>query len=103
MKKIVNKNSQTKTVAIFGAFDILHPGHFNFIHQAKKLGLVTVVIGRDSTIKKIKGRTYLFIIRNIRKKNLENTKLVNTVLIGNEDSPYTILKKIKPDIILLGP
>jgi tRNA pseudouridine55 synthase len=90
------------TVAVFGAFDILHPGHISLISQAKKIGKPVVIIGRDSTIKRIKG-TQPFYNEQTRKKNLEQTNLAAEVKLGNEDSPYKIIETLKPNIILLGP
>ena len=45
-----------KRVLIFGAFDILHPGHFYLIRVAKGRGVVAVCLARDETIEKVKGR-----------------------------------------------
>ena len=41
---------------IFGTFDLLHPGHFFVLEEAAKRGDVTVVVARDSTVKRIKNR-----------------------------------------------
>src|SRR3989338_7442094 len=42
--------------ANFGTFDLLHPGHINFLNQAKKFDQLIIVIGRDRTVKQIKGK-----------------------------------------------
>lgn len=67
-----------------------------------RLGSVSIVIGRDTTIQRVKGRPP-FYNENDRKKQLESTGLADRVIIGGAGSPYDILDKIKPDFILLGP
>ena len=94
--------STNLTVAVFGAFDILHPGHIFLLKQARLLGKTLVIVGRDNTILKVKGKLPFFSEQK-RKKNLESTTLAYKVLLGNEGSPYEILDTVKPDIILLGP
>ena len=91
-----------KKVLVFGTFDGLHPGHINFFEQAKKLGdYLVVVVGRDVTVNKIKGR---FPKRSelLCLKAVQQCQLVNEAMLGNIGNPYEIIKKIKPDIIALG-
>lgn len=98
------KNSsekRMKKVLAFGTFDQLHPGHLNFLKQAKKYGAVFVVVARDQTVKKKKGR----LPKQKEKKRLNEIKktgLVTKVFLGNLQNKYLSLKKIKPDIICLG-
>lgn len=44
------------TIAIFGSFDGLHPGHDYVLHEAKKHGDVTVILARDEVIRRLKQR-----------------------------------------------
>ncbi len=47
-----------KRVVCAGTFDHLHPGHLDFLRQAKALGDELVVIAaRDETVSRIKGFT----------------------------------------------
>ena len=91
-----------KKVIAFGTFDGLHPGHIYYLEQAKKFGELTVVIARDSTVKKIKGRKTLFNEKE-RKKMIESLKVVDKAVLGEKKgSKFEILKKLKPEIIVLG-
>ncbi len=94
-------SSHPKQVMIFGAFDIIHPGHLYLIKQAAQLGKVIAVIARDKTIVKIKGKKPYFTEQQ-RKENLAKLKITEKVILGDEKDPYLIIEKIKPDIILLG-
>ncbi|MDD3887217.1 MAG: adenylyltransferase/cytidyltransferase family protein [Patescibacteria group bacterium] len=91
-----------KKVLIFGAFDLLHPGHLDFFKQAKKLGdSLTVIVARDQTVSAIKKHRTLFNEQE-RLANVKNQKIVNEARLGNLDDPYKIVKQEKPDIIALG-
>ncbi len=91
-----------KKIMVFGTFAILHPGHLNYFKQAKKLGdYLIVIIGRDETVQKIKGRSP----QNKEGERLikvEQQKIVDKALLGNLDDPYKIIKQERPDIIALG-
>ncbi len=87
---------------LFGTFDGLHEGHFDLFRQAKKYGdYLVVVVARDVNVKKIKNRLP---IRNENKRleELKQSKLVNEVLLGNENDPYKIIKELRPDVICIG-
>jgi len=93
---------KNKTALVFGTFDILHLGHLNFFKQAKKFGdILIVVVARNATVKKVKGK----LPKNNEKKRLKlvkNTEIVDQALLGLEGNKYKIIKKIKPDVICLG-
>jgi FAD synthetase len=91
-----------KKVLVFGTFDGLHPGHINFFQQAKKLGdELIVVVARDATVEKVKGRRPRK-NENARLSDARNAGIAGEVLLGNLGDPYAIIKQIKPDIIALG-
>jgi FAD synthetase len=94
--------SEMKKVLVFGTFDGLHLGHINFFEQAKKLGdKLTVVVGRDVTVKKVKGRSPKY-NENDRLAAVRDSKLADEAMLGNLGDPYAIIKQIEPDIIALG-
>lgn len=92
-----------KKILVFGTFDGLHEGHLNFFKQAKEYGdYLVVVVGRDSTIVKTKGRSPKFNEQE-RLKAVQDCGLVNEVRLGNEgNNPYKIIKEVSPRIICLG-
>ncbi len=91
-----------KKVLCAGTFDHLHPGHIDFLKQAKSLGdQLIVVVARDKNVQRIKG------IKpeneEMRKLELEKTKIPDQVVLGNLDQdPLSILKELLPDIVALG-
>jgi len=89
-------------VLIAGNFDVIHPGHIYFLTEASKLGDVTVVVARDETIKKFKGRAPIF-NENERKLILENLKMVKKAILGDQKDFFVPVLTENPDIIFLGP
>jgi FAD synthetase len=90
-------------VLIAGTFDLIHPGHVKFIQEASQLGEVTVIVGRDSTVRKIKGRTPV-IPENQRLEVVKHLKGVKKAVLGYDgDDPLKIVQDLNPDILLLGP
>lgn len=91
-----------KKVLVTGTFDIIHPGHLSFLKQAKRRGnFLIAVIGRDATVKRVKGCAPYFNERE-RRQNLKALNVANKVVLGNYGDKLSIIEKLKPDIICLG-
>ena len=95
-----------KTVMAFGSFDILHPGHILYLRKASWLGnLLIVVVARDESIRKLKGRNPIFNQRE-RLEMVGSLSFVHKAVLGNKmDRPedrFNIIKKYRPDVIALG-
>lgn len=88
-----------------GCFDILHPGHICTLEYARYVvgseGKVIVGINSDGSAERIKRRP--IINQEFRKKMLESLKVVDEVFIFEEDTPYELIKSIKPDYLVKGP
>tara|TARA_B100002019_G_C20947644_1_gene439970 strand:- start:29 stop:409 length:381 start_codon:yes stop_codon:yes gene_type:complete len=85
-----------------GCFDVLHRGHFELLKYCKSLGDVIVGINSDESIKNLKGPSRPVFSVEDRKFMLESCKYVDGVVIFEEDTPYNLIKKLKPDIIVKG-
>jgi len=90
-----------KTVMAFGTFDILHPGHINFLNQAKRHGRLIVVIARDETVKQVKGRLPKHSEKQ-RLKAILSLNLADIAVLGSLNDKYAAIKKYKPEVIALG-
>lgn len=89
-----------KKIMVFGTYDVLHKGHLDFFKQARKYGdYLIVVVGRDKTVKKIKGR---FPRRRECRRLAELIPYADKVVLGSLKDRYAAIKKYKPDIICLG-
>ena len=91
-----------KKVMVFGTFDIIHPGHLDFFRQAKKYGQkLIVVIGRDSTVKKIKNKLPQNSEKD-RQKLAGALRVVDQVVLGNSKDQMKIIRRFKPAVVCLG-
>jgi len=93
-------------VMAFGVFDVLHPGHVFFLSKARRLGSeLFVVVARDSTVEKLKGRKPVF-DEKARLTLVQALKPVSRAVLGNEvegESDFLeIVKKFKPAVVALG-
>lgn len=91
-----------KTVMVFGTFDYLHAGHENLFTQAREHGdYIVAIIGRDKTVKTIKGN---FPDHNEKQRleNLNETHWADEAVLGNEKDKTKVIKQYKPDVIALG-
>ncbi len=86
-------------VMCFGTFDIFHPGHVFYLHEAFKLARkMTVVIARDTRVEKIKWRRPKD-NENCRQENVTNTFGEAQVVLWDIDDIFAPLKKYTPDIL----
>jgi len=100
------QNERQPVVLASGVFDLLHLGHVKFLEEAKKAGgknaKLVVVIARDRTVEKTKGRKP-FVSENERRMLVESLKVVDEAVLGIKNfSIGDMINTIKPDIIALG-
>ena len=91
-----------KTIFTNGCFDVLHRGHFELLKHCHSLGRVVVGVNTDSSIKRLKGADRPFFNEIDRAFMLECCKYVDEVILFDDDTPYNLIKQIKPDIIVKG-
>jgi FAD synthetase len=95
-----------KIVLASGVFDLLHLGHVRFLEDAKRAGgknaKLIVIIARDSTIEKTKGRKPIM-SEDQRCALVESLRVVDEAVLGYEGLEIgEVIEKIKPDFIALG-
>lgn len=91
-----------KIVFTNGCFDVLHKGHVELLKYCKTLGSVIVGVNSDQSVKRLKGDHRPYFSQEDRKFMLESCKYVDGVVVFDEDTPYNLIKKLKPDIIVKG-
>lgn len=95
-----------KVVLASGTFDLLHYGHVKYLEEAKKIGgknaELIVIVARDSTVKKRKGRKTVM-PEDQRRSLVEALKVVDEAILGCEDfDMIKVVERTKPDIIAVG-
>ncbi|CUU06948.1 rfaE bifunctional protein, domain II [Candidatus Thermokryptus mobilis] len=97
------KNKGKKIVFTNGCFDILHRGHVEYLSKAKQLGDVLIVgLNSDSSVKMIKGDKRPIVPQEDRAFILSNLSFVDYVVIFDEPTPYELISKIVPDVLVKG-
>ena len=102
---ICNNLRENKTDVVFtnGCFDIIHLGHIKYLEAAKNLGDVLVVgLNSDRSVKRIKGQTRPINSEYDRAIVLAALKVVDYVVIFDEDTPYELIKLIEPNTLVKG-
>lgn len=99
------KESDLRNKVVFtnGCFDILHVGHLTLLQQAQQLGDTLIVgLNSDASVKRLKGDSRPINDQETRQRQLEMLSFVDQVVIFDDDTPYELIKKIKPDVIVKG-
>lgn len=85
-----------------GCFDLIHRGHIELLRYCRSLGEVVVGLNSDSSVKRLKGNKRPIVSEQDRKLILESLIYVQKVIIFDEDTPYRLIRELKPDIIVKG-
>lgn len=97
------KDLKKKVVFTNGCFDVLHKGHLTLLKEARNLGDKLIVgLNSDSSVKRLKGDMRPFNDIETRKEQLLLIPYVDDVIIFEEDTPYELIKEVKPDLIVKG-
>jgi rfaE bifunctional protein nucleotidyltransferase chain/domain len=92
-----------KIVFTNGCFDIIHRGHVEYLEDAKALGDILIIgLNSDSSVSKLKGKNRPINKEEDRAKVLLGLKSVDGVIIFEEDAPFELVERIKPDILVKG-
>jgi D-beta-D-heptose 7-phosphate kinase/D-beta-D-heptose 1-phosphate adenosyltransferase len=105
MIKIISnlKTKNKKIVFTNGCFDILHRGHVSYLDKAKSQGDILVLgLNSDSSVKRLKGEDRPINNEEDRAFVLAALESVDYVVIFEEDTPYELIKALKPHILVKG-
>lgn len=87
-----------------GCFDILHRGHVEYLQEAAALGDRLVIgVNSDASVKRQgKGPERPLNDQDSRAKVLAALRLVDAVVIFDEDTPLPLIEAIAPDVLVKG-
>ena len=92
-----------KLVFTNGCFDILHRGHVEYLAKAADMGDVLVVgLNTDASVKRLKGEGRPVNDQEARALVLASLSFVDAVVLFDEDTPYELIKAIRPDVLVKG-
>ena len=97
------KNRGKKIVFTNGCFDILHVGHVKYLEEAKSFGDVLILgLNSDESVTTLKGEGRPINPQMDRAYILAALEPVDYVVIFNEETPYDLIKLIKPHTLVKG-
>lgn len=86
-----------------GCFDLLHQGHIDYLAKARSLGDMLIVgLNTDDSIKRLKGNTRPIQDEESRALIMASLFFVDYVVMFDEDTPYNLIKKIQPNVLVKG-
>ncbi|MDR0499478.1 MAG: D-glycero-beta-D-manno-heptose 1-phosphate adenylyltransferase [Holophagales bacterium] len=86
-----------------GCFDLIHPGHVQYLEDAKTLGDFLVIgLNSDQSVAKIKGISRPIQHEIARALVLLGLKSVDAVIRFDEDTPANLIELIQPDVLIKG-
>lgn len=97
------RSQNKKIVFTNGCFDLLHIGHVKYLQEARNLGDILIVgVNTDASVRKLKGPHRPIQNEQDRAEILSALKSVSHTILFSEDTPYNLIAKIKPDVLVKG-
>jgi len=112
--KILDENQLNQQLAVWrflnkkivftnGCFDIIHLGHIDYLSKAKDLGDILLIgLNTDDSVKRLKGNNRPIKNQLERSILLASLQFIDGIILFNEDTPYELIKKVKPNILVKG-
>ena len=101
----VERHRRHKRTIVFtnGCFDVLHRGHLEYLTFCRRQGDVVVLgMNSDNSVKMIKGPTRPINNQNDRAALLAAMEMIDYVTIFEEPDPLSLIKKVRPDVLVKG-
>jgi rfaE bifunctional protein nucleotidyltransferase chain/domain len=104
--QIINLQKQDNKKIVFtnGCFDIIHPGHVDYLSQARDLGDFLVLgLNTDNSVKRLnKAPNRPINTENARAMVLAAMECVDAIVLFDEETPYDLIKFLSPDVLVKG-
>jgi rfaE bifunctional protein nucleotidyltransferase chain/domain len=93
-----------KIVFTNGCFDLLHPGHVDYLMKARDLGQFLVLgLNSDDSVRRLnKAPDRPVNSESARAAVLAGLVCVDLIVIFNEDTPLELIKALRPDVLVKG-
>ena len=103
LENFLSENKNKKIVFTNGCFDIIHKGHVAYLSEAKNLGdLLVIGLNSDASVKRLKGPERPINNELDRQYVMSQLKPVDFVEIFTEDTPFNLILKVKPQVLVKG-
>lgn len=98
------RESGLRVVFTNGCFDLLHPGHVEYLAAARALGDALVVgVNTDDSVRRLeKGAGRPLVEENARATVIAALESVDAVCLFGEDTPLALISALEPAILVKG-
>ena len=92
-----------KAVFTNGCFDLVHAGHVYSLEKARSFGdFLFLGLNSDASVRSIKGPSRPFNKETDRAVVLAAMAAVDAVIIFPQDTPFDLIKALRPDVLVKG-
>ena len=104
LKRITASRAKGERIVMTnGCFDILHPGHVDYLTRARLLGdRLVVAINSDDSVSRLKGPLRPVTDQASRAGIIAALGCVDWVTIFHTDTPEALIKRVLPDVLVKG-
>ena len=98
------REKNKKIVFTNGCFDIIHPGHIDYLSQARDLGDILVLgLNTDQSVRRLnKGSNRPINDQGTRAYVLAGLASVDLIVFFDEETPYNLIKLLQPNVLVKG-
>lgn len=97
------RDAGERIVMTNGVFDLLHPGHIDYLQRARALGdRLIVVVNDDASVRRLKGDGRPVMDQEARMQVLAALGCVDWVAPFSEDTPARLIGRVLPDLLVKG-
>ncbi|MGB0429340.1 MAG: D-glycero-beta-D-manno-heptose 1-phosphate adenylyltransferase [Bacteroidia bacterium] len=103
-KRVSAWQSQRELVVFTnGCFDIIHPGHVDYLTRARELGERLVIgVNTDASVSRLKGLHRPIQSEEARLQVLAALECVDALVLFEEQTPFDLISTVKPNILVKG-
>ena len=92
-----------KVVFTNGCFDIIHPGHVDYLIRAKELGNRLVIgVNTDASVSKLKGPHRPIQSETARIQIWAALECVDALVLFGEQTPFELISAVMPNVLVKG-
>jgi len=97
------QHNARRVVFTNGCFDLLHPGHIDYLERARALGDALIIgLNDDDSVRGLKGEQRPINPAVDRARMLIALRCVDMVTPFSEPTPLNLITTLKPDVLVKG-
>jgi D-beta-D-heptose 7-phosphate kinase/D-beta-D-heptose 1-phosphate adenosyltransferase len=100
--KHIKERCSSPIVFTNGCFDLLHNGHIKLFKFCKERGTTIVGLNSDDSIRRLKGPSRPINTITTRLAILESIQYIDYIVVFDEDTPFSVIKELTPDVLVKG-